>query len=220
MDSTTQRTLSATKTNSSVNAPDTNNATWFDFSDDIEGEWLASSEWNRPDSKSQSSQKGAYYQHLAEINRGRKRGRNWWNDRYFRFQINRDLTEQIARSMQLLSREVNRAKRWTATLDLGDFGRKKELVICCLCAYVLDTDKKDNRRAEPNVDAGDKSITKAELSDMCGASEDEIKSMYGKVAHKIRAAETPDTQEMDIYNIDRVSENKIPCPDTMDSVSK
>ena len=220
MTSTTQRTLSATNTNSSLNAPDTNNATWFDFSDDIEGEWLASSEWNRPNSKSQSSEKGAYYQHLAEINRGRKRGLNWWNDRYFRFQTNRDLTERIARSMELLPREVNRAKRWTATLDLGDFGREKELVICCLCAYVLDTDAKDNRRAHPNVDPTDKSITVAELSDMCGFREDKIESMYGKVAYRIRAADTPDGEEMDGYNIDRVTENEMAYPDSMDSASK
>lgn len=104
--------LSAIGTNSTVSAPDTNNATWFNFSDDVEGERQAPTEWNRPDNTSQHSENAAYYQHLGEINWGRKRGRNWWNDRYFRYQMNRDLTEQIARSMGLLPREVNRAKRW------------------------------------------------------------------------------------------------------------
>lgn len=38
-----------------------------------------------------------------------------------------------------------------SAFNLGDFGVKKELVICCLCAYVLDTDDKDDRRAHQNV---------------------------------------------------------------------
>lgn len=63
-------------------------------------------------------------------------------------------------------------------------------------------------------------MTIAELSEMFGFREDEIESMCGKVAHKIRNPKTPDKGELDRYNIDRVPENEMEYPDLMNSASK
>lgn len=190
--STTDKTATAKRSNSSLNAPDTNNATWFDYSEETDGSWDSETDWYR-------TNRYLYYQHLAEINRGRKRGRNFWNDPYHTYQTNRDLIEAVASQLELLPRQLGEAKAWFTHFDLNDWGMRAELVACCLCARVVHEDDGDERRTHPSVPTDDelKPIEFAELAERFSLRETDVESMYAKIDSYLRRTAKPTTREFD-----------------------
>jgi hypothetical protein len=188
----TEPTASAMPTHSTLNAPDTNHATRFDYSQETDGYWDSSSDWYR-------TTKYSYWQHLAEINRGRKRGGKYWNSPFHTYQANRDLIDAVGTQLNLLSRQKQDAQAWFAHLDLDEWGLRVELVACCLCARIVHEDDSDERRTHPNVaaDHEDKPIEFVEIPARFGFREKEVISMYGKLDSYLRDNDQPDPRKFD-----------------------
>jgi len=179
-------------THSTLNAPDTNNATWFDYNEATDGYWDSQSDWYR-------TTKYTYWQHLAEINRGRKRGVSYWNDPYHTYQANRDLIDAVGSQLNLLSRQHHVAKARFAQLNLNEWGLRADLVACCLCARIVHEDDSDKRRTHPNVPADheDKPIEFVEIAERFGVHEKEVVSMYGKLDTYFRDNNQPNSRKFD-----------------------
>ncbi|MHB9285832.1 hypothetical protein ACKVMT_02185 [Halobacteriales archaeon Cl-PHB] len=203
----TDRRASAMGRNGSLNAPDTNNATWFDPKEETEGYWNSRTDWYK-------TTKAAYYNHLAEINRGRKLRGSHWYDPYHTYQANRDLIEGLGNHFDLLPRQIQSAKAWIAHLDLDDFGMRAELVACCLCARIVHEDPDDERRPHPNVSADDDRKPKAftEMPDRFGFRESEVESMYGKLDWQLGHHGSPDSCQFDYRNADEYDSLKQVSP--------
>ena len=170
--SATERTASAMGTHSTLNAPETDNATWFDYNEKTDGYWDSPSDWHK-------TTKYLYYQHLAEINRGRKRGGNYWNDPYHTYQANRDLIDAVGSQLNLLPRQQRVASAWFAHFDLDKWGMRADLIACCLCAHIVHEDDSDERRTHPNVpdDHESKPVEFAEIPERFGLSDRDVVSM-------------------------------------------
>lgn len=188
--SSTDQTATAKRSNSSLNAPDTNNATWFDYTEETNGSWDSETDWY-------CTNRYLYYKHLAEINRGRKRGQNYWNDPYHTYQTNRDLIKIVASQLELLPRQQGEAKAWFTHFDLNEWGMRAELVACCLCARVVHEDDDDERRTHPSVSHEEKPIEFAEMAERFCLREIDVTSMYGKIDSYLRRNSEPTTREFD-----------------------
>lgn len=202
--STTNRVFSAMPTKSSRNAPDTNNATWFDYNENTEGYWDSTTDWYR-------TTKYSYYQHLAEINRGRKSGGSYWNDPYHTFQSNRDLIEIIGGELNLLPRQQKLAKAWFTQFDLDTWGERADLIACCLCARVVHEDEEDKRRTHPNVpdEHEQKPEEFAELATRFKLPETSVGRMYGKVDTHLRRNTGSPTRLFDRYSTDERNPHRV-----------
>lgn len=184
-------------THSTLNAPDTNNATWFDYSEATDGYWDSSSDWYR-------TTKYLYYQHLAEINRGRKLRGQYWNSPYHTYQSNRDLIDAVGTQLNLLPRQQQEANAWFAHFDLDKWGMQADLIACCLCARIIHEDDSDVRRTHPNVpdDHEDKPTKFARIAEQFKLRERELVSMYGKVDSYLRKQDQPDSRKFDRRRVD------------------
>jgi len=192
----TERTASAMRPHSTLNAPETNNATWFDYNEETEGYFASSSDWYR-------TTRYLYFQHLAEINRGRKRGVSYWNDPYITYQSNRDLIEVIADQLDLLPRQRDQAKAWFTNLDLDEWGVRVELVACCLCSRIVHEDEDDERRTHPSVPDDKKPKEFVGMADRFNLREKDVRSMYGKIDAYLRRNTRPISRRFDQRDLDR-----------------
>lgn len=188
---------------STLNAPDTNNATWFDYNEETDGYWDSSSDWYR-------TTRYLYYQHLAEINRGRKRGGSYWNDPYHTYQTNCDLIEAVACQLDLLPRQRKKAKSWFTHFDLDEWGMPVELIACCLCVRVVHEDDDDERRTHPNVPEDDeyKPVEFVEMADSFNLRETDVESMYGKIDSYLRRNTPSTTRSFDQRGLDERDQSR------------
>lgn len=188
--SATERTASAMQGHNTLNAPDTNNATWFDYNENTDGCWDSPSDWYK-------TNRYHYYQHLAEINRGRKRGGNYWNDPYHTYQANRDLINTVARQLDLLPRQRQKAKAWFTSFDLDKWGMRADLIATCLCIRVVHEDDTDERRTHPSVPVDNRPIEFTGIPQRFQLPEKDVISMYGKIDTYLRHNNMPTTREFD-----------------------
>lgn len=174
----TTRAISAMGGTSSLNAPDTNNATWFDYTEKTDGHMMSSSEWYK-------WVRQEYYKHLAEINRGRKRGAGIWNDPYHTYQSNRDLIRIISSQLDLSSVQRDEAEDWFLSFDLERWGVRKELVAYCLCAWIVHNDGSE-RKAHPDSPDDEKPDQFVNLPEQFGLRKEDLQKVYGKIGHHLR----------------------------------
>lgn len=199
----TTRAISAMRGTSSLNAPDTNNATWFDYTEDTDGIFDSTSDWHK-------WVRQEYYQHLAELNRGRKIRGNYWNDQYHTYQANRDLIRIISAQLNLSEVQRDEAESWFLSLDLDEWGRRRELVAYCLCARIVHEDGSD-RKAHPQAVDEDKPAPFVDLPEQFGLLEKDLRKMYAKVDHHLRnRSQNPD--QFDQRGIDDVLRNRTVTP--------
>jgi hypothetical protein len=193
----TEPTASAMGTHSTLNAPNTNNATWFDYNEETSGYWDSASDWYR-------TTKYHYWQHLAEINRGRKRGGSYWNDPYLTYQANRDLISVVGSQLSLLPHQREEAQAWFAHFDLEKWGMRVDLIACCLCARVVHEDDFDDRQTHPNVpdDHEDKPMEFVKMSERFNLPQKHVVSMYGKVDTYLRGNDQPKVRKFDQQRTD------------------
>jgi hypothetical protein len=131
-----------------IATPDTNNATKIDYED---GAWTRSNANQYWSDDYLYLRKGKHYKHLDQINQGLKNGPSWYNQRYINACANRNLTECISDFLELLPRQAQRATNYVLGQNLREWGVEKELVIWAVCAYVLHTDDRDQRRSYPTA---------------------------------------------------------------------
>ncbi len=193
------------ETHSNLNAPNTNNATWIDYTEETEGYWDYPTNWYRPI-------KYRYFQHLAEINKGRKRGGDYWNDPYHTFQANRDLIDAVGSQLDLLPRQKEVASAWFTYFDLDEWGMRADLIACCLCSRVVHEDESNQRRTHPNVSDEDKPPEFAELPDRFGLPEKDVTSMYGKVDSYLREKGQPRSRKFDRRRTDERKPQRMVTP--------
>jgi len=122
-----------------------------------------------------------HYQHLDQIDAGLKNGPVWWNQAYLNAWSNKDLITILAGNLDLLPHQMSRAKRYFLSQDLRLWGINKELVAWAICAYIVDSDKRDKRRCHPLVESGEKADQFWETAYALGFSETDRVKTYHKV---------------------------------------
>lgn len=131
-----------------IATPDTNNATKIDYKDKTWARSYANQYW-RADHL--YPLKRDHYKHLDQINQGLKNGPSWYNQAYINACTNRDLTKYISDYLEMLPRQIQKATNYVLGQDLRKWGIQKELVIWAVCAYVVHSDTRDQRRAHPKA---------------------------------------------------------------------
>jgi hypothetical protein len=134
-----------TATATGLATPDTNNATEIDY----DGKWSSDSGHEHWPADFRYSDKVSYYEHLNDLNCGRKNGGTWWNQKYFTSLSNVRLIETLSSQFELLPRQAIRAKSFFLSQNLQYWGIKKTLVAWATCAYVIHSDEADVRRCHP-----------------------------------------------------------------------
>lgn len=171
-----------------IDKPETNSATYFDIKDVPAGAfWLADFLYLN---------KRKYYQHLADINAGRKNGPKWRNDPFLTYEANRDLIDCLTAALDLTPTQRNRARRYFLNLDREKLGLKTELVAFCLCSFLLEMDKQNHqRRCHPNVERERRDPLFTSVAENLGLTEREIRKTYGKLQYLLRDAPLPPVKD-------------------------
>lgn len=165
----------------SIAQPDTNNATYIDYLG-----------WSGPESKEYFPSdylylnKRKYYKHLDEYNQGSRNGK-WINQPYMTNAANKDLIETIASHAELSRIQTDVAKRWFLSLQLNRWGVQPELVAWGVCAYVVETDNRDMRRAHPQVCKNKIDENFRKLSKNLSLNQNDMIKMYGKIQSKFNS---------------------------------
>lgn len=150
MISTTER-----PTATGIATPDTANATTIGW-DKYTANWTEADANDYWPGDYWKSRKGDYWHHQDAQNRGLKNGPTWYNQAYINAWSNRDIIKMFAVNLELLPRQQDRATRYFLGQKLGNWGIRKELVAWAVCAYIVHSDKKDQRRAHPQTKNGEK----------------------------------------------------------------
>ena len=173
--------------------PDTSNATFI--------AWHKKDDKNNydPDTKWQDDRYprcyGDYYQNLDEYNNGYKNGK-YRNKAYYNWLENDRLISSVSQQMELSSRERSRAKGLFHQLPLGKFWGFKEDIAVIACLYVIEHDKKDQRRGDPNT------LKKCQyllIEQKFRVSRRKIVKNYGKIENRVRTGRLNEAPQEDKY---------------------
>ena len=161
-----------------LDQPDTNNATYFDAEDVPAGTyWSADFLYLK---------KRTHYQYLDDMNSGKRNGPKYRNDPYYTRETARHLVESVACQLDLTERQTGRARRYFLGLDRERLGLPSELVVYCLCAYVLEQDERNRyRRCHPNVPAEQIDPVFRRVAESLGLRQRDIQKTYGKLQHRL-----------------------------------
>jgi hypothetical protein len=130
--------------------PDPNWATTFRHADVRNERWMA--DYLKLD-------KEAYFKMLGEIHRGEKNGPKWEHSELHTHTLREDLVEIIGGRLNLNHLQLEEAKARATNVDGEKFGMKLELLVFCVCAYVVHNDNStpyaDGRKVHPNCTTKD-----------------------------------------------------------------
>jgi len=169
-----------------IATPDTSRETFIGWNLD-DGRNRPTNKWNREvagryrQADSLYRKYERFYEHLDQVDAGLKNGPAWWNQAYFTVWTNRDLISILARNLELLPHQQNKAKRYFLQQDLRRWGIRKELVAWATCAYVVHSDEKDKRRSYPSIKQGEKAEQFWDIGHRLDLSMDERTRTYHKV---------------------------------------
>jgi len=127
--------------------------------------------------------KGKYYQHLDEIDAGKKNGK-WYNSNYFRKQAKRHLFEAISSQLDLTEAQYSKAFSIFMKGDLSEWGIKMEIVAWSLCAYLVHSDESDIRKCHP-LSESESEKRFDEVANSLDISSSQQLSTYGKIQARL-----------------------------------
>ncbi|WP_226040199.1 hypothetical protein [Natrinema sp. DC36] len=132
--------------------------------------------------------KGRYYEHLDEIDAGKKNG-FWYNEKYLRHITSRDIINNLGSNLGLTNEQCDKAESFFLSQNLSKWGVQKEYVAWAICAYLLHSSEMNGRKCHPQTsdDNYDEQVLEAAIS--LGMTQRECTSLYGKVEHKFRQRE-------------------------------
>lgn len=122
-----------------------------------------------------------HWQHLDQVDAGLKNGPTWWNQAYLNEWSNKDLIDNMAGNLELLPHQQSRARGYFMSQNLSIWGIQKELVAWAICAYIVHSDERDDRRCHPLITNGEKADQFWEVAYTFDFSERERISTYNKV---------------------------------------
>lgn len=131
--------------------PDPNWATTFYHSDVREQRWSA--DYLKLDKES-------YFKMLGEIHRGEKNGPKWEHSELQTHTLREDLVDIIGGQLNLNELQLEEAKARATNVDGEKFGMSLELLVYCVCAYVVHNDNwtpyASERKVHPNCSSRDR----------------------------------------------------------------
>jgi hypothetical protein len=130
--------------------PDPNWATTF-YHTDVRGDrWKA--DYVKLD-------KEAHFKMLGEIHRGEKNGPKYEHSELTTHNLREDLVEIIGKQLNLNELQLEEAKARATNVDGERFGMNLELLVYCVCAYVVHNDDSEpyaiERKVHPNCKSKD-----------------------------------------------------------------
>ncbi len=156
---------------------DTNWATTFYHADVREERWTA--DYLKLDKES-------YFRMLGEINRGEKNGPKWENSEYHTHTLREDLVEIIGGMLNLNDLQLDEAKARATNVDGEKFGMRLELLVYCVCAYVVHNDDSTpyakERKVHPNC--GSKDVTFQQVAFELDLHPNRINRVYRRLEQK------------------------------------
>lgn len=174
----------------SINNPDKQNNTYF-LSKDVDGSYPADF---------RCLNKRQHFQHLKQLNEGRKTSINNYNDSYVTNKATIHLGHAIASQLNLTPQEEKLAVRYLVRLDREKLGLSSELVAYAVCAYVIEQDERDQRRTHPNVPKEDRDGLFEQIASGLGLNHNNIVKTYGKISHQLSERVTPIREEFENDN--------------------
>lgn len=130
--------------------PDPNFATTFYHADVREQRWPA--DYLKLD-------KEAYFKMLGEIHRGEKNGPKWEHSELHTHTLREDFVEIIGARLNLNDLQLEEAKARATNVDGEKFGMNLDLLVYCVCAYVVHNDDTPpyaiERKVHPNSESKD-----------------------------------------------------------------
>lgn len=157
-------------------------ATGIDSKDLPEGDY-----WDDEGSNHHISKRREYFKYLKEINQGWRKGPVWVESAHMTTNANDGLISSVSGQLDLLQRERSRAKKIFMGIDLGKMGVRKDRVAVAICAYVVEKDKRDQRRGHPQVDDEERNFPGfSELAEMFHLNQRLTERVYYQLEQRYR----------------------------------
>lgn len=131
------------------------------------------------------SNKRDWYKYLDQTNQG-ARNWNWLNDPYWTNVENSRFIKLVISRLELAENDRINAEAKFLSLNLREWGIKKEIVAHALCCYVVEMNVHNPRRAHPQVTEENRDSVFIEEQENFGFTTEEVTSVYGKIQHHFR----------------------------------
>lgn len=181
--------------------PDTNNATFIG--------WRKKTDTYDPNRNWQDNRYPRryedWYKHLDFTNNGYKNGPKWWNTPFYRWLENIRLIETVADQLNLTEREAGRAKGLFLGFPGEKMGTYKETYALAACLCAVELDRRDQRRAHPNVPEEKRPSEFQRLTERFGVPGKEIRTAYGRIENRHRVGKLESPEEFDRFDLQEVS---------------
>lgn len=189
--------------------PDTNNSTWFDPDEQSINENWDSGDWWDASSGFRFQKKSVWWTYLEQLNQGVRNGK-YTNGAYWTYRDNVDLIHNVSDQIGTTSVQSERAKEVYFYVHHEDRidGTRKDATAVAVVAYIIEYDDNDKRRFEPQWKSDSGETVAETLSELFNVDARLIISIYGKVRHYVRLADsfgklpTFDSQNMDRRGLD------------------
>lgn len=157
--------------------PDTDNNTWIKHTDlPVTEHWPDDFLYNG---------KREYYEHLNELNDGKKNGPHFYNDKAITRKAALHLVDAVGKQLDLNGFEIRQAKGVFTNLDRERLGLRLDLVAYCVCAYIVEQSQRNERRAHPNVPEETRDDVFLKVAEDLDLRHQDIVKTYGKIQHRV-----------------------------------
>jgi len=129
------------------------------------------------------SKKVKYFQHLNEIDAGKKNG-SWYNGKYLREQAKSDLFDTISFQLELTKAQHSKGLSIFKSENLSEWGIRMEIVAWSLCAYLVHSDENDIRNCHPLCES-DSEKRFRQVANSLHISDDQKLSTYCKIQSEL-----------------------------------